>query len=123
MDGIANISQFEYLTQQANRRIGASSELSVFNVGNISQLGDAVIGGFEQANSGALPQEMFADLTMLRNTLAEGMTIEFARLCNDNPESPVVQSQMENFMTAHRRYGDSIPGYSQLTQNLGFEGF
>jgi len=92
-------------------------------VSDLLQLGNSVINGFEQCDAGLLPTPLVADLSALRNTLAEGMTIQFEQLQGGADETPTQQAERENFMDAQRRYEDNIPGYKALTSNLGFDDY
>ena len=95
-------------------------------VNDLSQLGDSVISGFQQLNMGVLPTTLLADLSTLRNTLSEGMTMEFHRLCEQSgnrADDAVQDAECEFFMTQQRKYESKIPGYSQITGTLLFEGF
>jgi len=97
---------------------------SIFNdVSDLSQLGNSVIWGFEQQSRGELPPELFADLSTLTNTLAEGMTIEFNKLCQTDDSEPQEQASRELFMTTQRKYCDDIPGYAEKAGELYFEDY
>lgn len=90
---------------------------------DLEPLGDSVIGGFEQANAGLLPSPLVADLSVLRNTLAEGMTIQFEHLCQQSDNTPEQQANRENFMAAQRKYEDNIPGYTTVAGKMIFEDY
>ncbi len=96
---------------------------TVFNsVADLQQLGNYVVGGFEQVNVGMLPQPLHEDLGILTNTLAEGMGEAFARLKHVK-ESAMKQAECELFMDMQRRYCDKIPQYAEKTKDLVFEDY
>ena len=99
------------------------ADISLFNsVADLQQLGNSVVGGFEQVDVGMLPSQLYEDLNILTATLIEGMTIQHERL-KEAEESPLSQAECELFMDMQRRYSDKIPTYAERTKNLILEDY
>ena len=97
--------------------------MSIFirnHVTDLEPLGESVMGGFQQVKAGLLPSPLVADLSVLRKTLAEGMTIEFEKLCYSD-DKPQERADRDLFMGFQRKYEDNIPGYSEITGDLIFD--
>lgn len=97
--------------------------MKVFNsVADLQQLGNYVVGGYEQVNAGMLPQPLQEDLSILTSTLVEGMGEAFDRLAQAK-ETTTKQAECELFMDMQRRFSDKIPQYSELTKDLILEDY
>lgn len=91
-----------------------SGRLSVFNsVGDLSQLGQAVMYGFYQVDANMLPQGLQESLRVDTDRLGEGMGEQFKRLCNSE-DSPVIEAEKEMFADMYRTYCDKIPGFVEI---------
>ena len=91
-----------------------SGRLSVFNsVGDLDQLGQAVMYGFYQVDANMLPQGLQESLRVDADRLGEGMSEQFKRLCNSQ-DSPVTEAEKELFVDRCRMYGDKIPNWDDI---------
>lgn len=97
--------------------------MKIFNsVADLQQLGNYVVGGYEQVNAGMLPQPLQDDLATLTSTLVEGMEEAHSRLINGE-DTATQQAECELFMDMQRRFCDKIPSYSELAKDLTMEDY
>ena len=93
----------------------------VFNsVVEMDQLGEFVVNGFAQVDAGELPPPLYEDLSLLTDSLVEGMGIVYDNL-RHSKETPEIQAQCEKFMDMHRRFCDKIPSYAEKAKEYVFE--
>lgn len=96
---------------------------AVFNsVADLQQLGNYVVGGYEQVNAGMLPPQLQEDLSLLTDSLVEGMEIAHERL-SKGKDTPEKQAECELFMDMQRRYSDKIPAYASMASDLVLEDY